>query len=148
MKVIRFQKSFRAVRLPLLLIAAAAFVAGTGCEHDDTDSYDLSIRVSTHALHRGERCEARAHLTGNDSFKDSSGSFSWSLSDPSIGTLSRNWGRSVEYIPTRFPERGGKAFAQTIHCKAEGHLANAVLNPDEPLFNHHASQEILQLPDR
>ena len=148
MKAIRFLKSIRAARLPLLLIAAAALVVGSGCEHDDTDSYDLSIRLSTHTLRRGERCEARAHLTGNDSFEDSDASFSWSLSDPSLGTLSNNRGRSVEYIPTRFPGPGGKAFEQTIYCKADGHLVNAIFDPDAPLFNHHASQEIIQLPDR
>ena len=128
-------------------LAVAALLLGGGCEHggDKEDSDSLSLHVSTHVLHAGEECEVRADLDIGNADKASDKAFSWSLSDSSIGRLSCRNGRSVKYIPTRFPAPGGRAFTQTIYCKLDGTVFNLI--SDGPIFNHHASQEVSQLAD-
>jgi hypothetical protein len=135
----KLPKRFRSALLSFAC-AAAALLAG-GCEHDN-DSFDLWIHASDTRLHRGDRCELMARLRDGEDDDNAAGEdFTWSLSDPSAGRLSRNRGRRVEYVPTRFPAPGEGEFVQTVYCKFDGDfLFNGAI------FNHHTRREIRHLP--
>ena len=123
----------------LPLLAVAAFLAG-GCEKDDSD--DFYIRVSREKLCEGEQSELVAHLANNEDDKEvSDGNFSWSLSNPSIGHLSKVHGRHAEYIPTSFPAPGQPELIQTIRCKLHGDILNLFYEEGE-IVNSHAQIQI------
>ena len=126
--------------LPLLVLAA--FLAG-GCEKDDSD--DFQIRASREKLCEGERSELVAHLSNNEDDKEVSGvDFSWSLSNPSIGHLSKVRGRHTEYVPTSFPAPGQPELVQTIRCKLRGDILN-LFSEEGDLFNSHAQMQITHI---
>ena len=125
--------------IPAIALAA---VLACGCEHDGGGSFDLYVHASDDRLGEGERCELVARLrNGRDDDHAAGSDFTWSLSDPSIGSLSRGSGRRVEYVPTRFPAPGESEFVQTVFCKFDGDcLFNGAV------FNHHASRQLRHLP--
>ncbi len=118
----------------LLAALAAALLAG-GCEDD---SFDLTIHAYPEKLREGESCRLVAYLEDRELDEDAYGSdFTWSLSDPSIGYLSRPSGRQVFYYPTRFPAAPEKELVQTVFCKFDG-----------TVFSHHTRQKVRHLPTR
>ena len=135
----KLPKRLRSAVLPLACAAAVLFVGG--CEHDN-DSFDLRIHASDTRLHEGERCELVARLRDYEDDDNAGGEdFTWSLSDPSLGRLSRTHGRRVEYVPARFPAPGEGEFVQTVYCKFDGDFFF-----NGAVFNHHSRREIRHLP--
>ena len=135
----KLPKRFRSAFLPLAYAAAALFAGG--CEHDN-DSFDLRIDASDTRLRKGDRCELVARLRDCEDDDNAAGEdFTWSLSDPSLGRLSRTHGRRVEYVPTRFPAPGEGEFVQTVYCKFDGDFFF-----NGAVFNHHSRREIRHLP--
>ena len=135
----KLPKRFRSAVLPLACAAAALFAGG--CEHDN-DSFDLRIHASDTRLHKGDRCELVARLRDYEDDDNAAGEdFTWSLSDPSLGRLSRTHGRRIEYVPTRFPAPGEGELVQTVFCKFDGDFFF-----NGAVFNHHSRREIRHLP--
>lgn len=133
----RHDIGFRTVKAfcrALLAALAAALLTG-GCEDD---SLDLTIHAHPESLWKGETCHLVAYLEDRDLDEEALGSdFTWSLSDPSIGYLSRTRGRHVDYYPTRFPVAPEKELVQTVFCKFDG-----------TVFSHHTRQKVRHLPAR
>ena len=126
----------RLALLPLLAITAAFLVGG--CEHNGDDSLEMSISASTEDVHKGETCTLHVWLHDwEENVLAPSRAFQWSLSDPSIGYLSRDSGHDVVYHPTRFPVAPEREIVQTVYCKYEG-----------VFFNNHTRQKIIHRPQR
>lgn len=122
--------------LPFLAVTFAFLVGG--CEHDGDDSLEMGVSASTEEVYKGETCVLHAWLVDwEDDAYAPSRAFQWSLSDPSIGYLSRDWGRDVVYHPTHFPVAPEREIVQTVYCKYEG-----------VFFNNHTRQKIVHLPLR
>ena len=125
-------------RIPFLLLVVVAAAFLSGCEHDGDDSFSLSIYASDDRLHEGERCRLDACLLGDEDDDPWFGDHvTWTLSDPSIGHLSRRTGDRVFYYADRTPDATEKDFVQTVYCKYEG-----------PVFNHHTRQKIHHIAAR
>lgn len=104
---------------------------GKGREWRESKARSVSARVRL----AGQRARPREGDEEDDPwFGDH---VTWTLSDPSIGHLSRMTGDHVFYYADRAPDATEKDFVQTVYCKYEG-----------PVFNHHTRQKIHHLAAR
>lgn len=77
----------------------------TGCETQSAD--DNSLRVEPHSI--GLRINQSAEFTATGGF-----TYKWSLSDPSLGVLTRSEGQTTTYISRFNPEAGAAAVIQRL----------------------------------
>lgn len=101
-------KNIRVFSLTLAALSISMAAAITGCESADGEAVEISASKRDFSV-RGESATLTA--SGWNDYR-------WSLSDTSIGRLSRETGASVTYTAIDIPAAGTSYKNQTVTCEA------------------------------